>query len=71
MAGIGTMEKLAEKDDLILALNSGSSSLKFGIYCSQASDEEPLLIGSAEGIGHSNSIGDTHYVAEHHPDQVL
>jgi acetate kinase len=44
------------KDDLILALNSGSSSLKFGIYSSGSSDsdEQPLLSGSAEGIGHNN-----------------
>ncbi len=54
MAGSGIVKRLARKDDLILALNSGSSSLKFGIYCSEASDEEPLLTGSAEGIGHSN-----------------
>src|ERR1700732_3137302 len=54
MAGAGIVKRLARKDDLILALNSGSSSLKFGIYCSEASDEEPLLTGSAEGIGHSN-----------------
>ena len=47
-------EDLAGKDDLILALNSGSSSLKFGIYYRGASDEEPLMTGSAEGIGHSN-----------------
>jgi len=47
-------EELAGKDDLILALNSGSSSLKFGIYYRGASDEEPLMTGSAEGIGHSN-----------------
>jgi acetate kinase len=47
---------LTEKDDLILALNSGSSSLKFGIYSRGAgeSDEEPLLTGSAEGIGDDN-----------------
>src|SRR6202035_27737 len=54
MAGIGTMEKLAEKDDLILALNSGSSSLKFGIYYRGAADEELLLTGSASGIGRDN-----------------
>ena len=47
-------EELAGKDNLILALNSGSSSLKFGIYYRGASDEEPLMTGSAEGIGHSN-----------------
>src|ERR1700722_6958890 len=46
----------AEKDDLILALNSGSSSLKFGVYRRGASDadEEPVLRGSAEGIGRDN-----------------
>jgi acetate kinase len=54
MAGIGMVEKLARKDDLIFVLNSGSSSLKFGIYYRGASDEEALLTGSAEGIGHSN-----------------
>jgi len=48
------MEKLAEKDDLILVLNSGSSSLKFGIYRRGANDEEPLLTGSAAGIGRDN-----------------
>lgn len=41
----------AEKDGLILVLNSGSSSLKFGVYHRGASDEEPLLAGKAEGIG--------------------
>ncbi|MFZ0952444.1 MAG: hypothetical protein WAN17_09270, partial [Candidatus Sulfotelmatobacter sp.] len=44
----------AAKDDLILVLNSGSSSLKFGIYRRSASDEEPVLTGSAEGIGRGN-----------------
>ena len=48
------MKKPAEKNNLILALNSGSSSLKFGVYCRGASDEEPLLSGSADGIGHNN-----------------
>src|SRR5277367_3560118 len=42
------------KDDLILVLNSGSSSLKFGIYRRGASDEEAVLTGSAEGIGRAN-----------------
>ena len=54
MAGLGIVEKLARKDDLILVLNSGSSSLKFGIYYRGATDEEPLLAGSADGIGRSN-----------------
>ena len=47
-------EKLPRNDDLIFVLNSGSSSLKFGIYHRGASDEEALLTGSADGIGHSN-----------------
>lgn len=42
------------KDDPILALNSGSSSLKFGIYRRGVNDEEPLLTGSADGIGCNN-----------------
>jgi acetate kinase len=54
MARIGMVETLARKDDLIFVLNSGSSSLKFGIYYRGATDEEPLLTGSTEGIGHSN-----------------
>ncbi|MGA2375360.1 MAG: acetate/propionate family kinase [Candidatus Sulfotelmatobacter sp.] len=44
----------ARKDDLILVLNSGSSSLKFGIYRRGADDEEAVLTGSAEGIGRGN-----------------
>ncbi len=50
------MEPPTHKDDLILALNSGSSSLKFGIYYRGAGDgdEIPLLAGSAEGIGKDN-----------------
>jgi acetate kinase len=48
------MEKLAGKDDLILVLNSGSSSLKFGVYYRCANDEAPLLTGSAAGIGRDN-----------------
>jgi acetate kinase len=44
----------AKKDGLILVLNSGSSSLKFGIYKPGATDEEPLLTGSADGIGRDN-----------------
>jgi acetate kinase len=54
MARIGIMEILAGKDNLVLVLNSGSSSLKFGVYYRGADDEEALLTGSAEGIGHSN-----------------
>ncbi len=48
------VEKLPLKDDLIFVLNSGSSSLKFGMYYRGARDEEARLTGSADGIGHSN-----------------
>jgi len=48
------VEKLENKNDSILVLNSGSSSLKFGVYSHGANDEEPLLSGSAEGIGRAN-----------------
>jgi acetate kinase len=51
MAGVAMVEKLGRKDNLILVLNSGSSSLKFGIYRHNGSDEEPMLTGSADGIG--------------------
>ena len=54
MARIGIMEISEGKDNLVLVLNSGSSSLKFGIYYRRADDEEALLTGSAEGIGRSN-----------------
>jgi acetate kinase len=47
-------KELAKKDGPILVLNSGSSSLKFGIYRPGVTDEEPLLAGSAEGIGRDN-----------------
>ena len=42
------------KNELVFVLNSGSSSLKFGLYQRGASDEDALLTGSAEGIGHEN-----------------
>jgi len=56
VARIGIVEISSRKDDLILALNSGSSSLKFGVYGCSAGDgeEKPLLAGSAEGVGHGN-----------------
>src|SRR6266702_5837648 len=54
MGEVGMLEERAGKSDLILVLNSGSSSLKFGVYYRGASDEEPLLNGSAEGIGRSS-----------------
>jgi acetate kinase len=38
----------------ILVLNSGSSSLKFGLFGPGSADEELLLHGSAEGIGRAS-----------------
>jgi acetate kinase len=54
MGGIAVAASLPNQHQLILALNSGSSSLKFGIYGHGTSDEEPLLTGTADGIGHDN-----------------
>jgi acetate kinase len=58
MAKESVQNELIEKHGPILVLNSGSSSLKFGIYRRGATDgvndEEPLLTGSAEGIGRNN-----------------
>lgn len=51
MAGIIGVKNPENKNDLILVLNSGSSSLKLGVYTQGARDEEPLLTGSADGIG--------------------
>ena len=44
------------KDELILAVNSGSSSLKFGFYRSRGQECQPdlLLAGGASGIGRPN-----------------
>ena len=41
-------------NDTILVLNSGSSSLKFGLFRGRKDDEELLLEGSAQGIGHAD-----------------
>jgi acetate kinase len=54
MGGVAAVPGFAGKDDLILVLNSGSSSLKFGVYSRGASDEEAVLTGSADRIGPSN-----------------
>lgn len=54
MVEVGIVEKSVGQGDLILVLNSGSSSLKFGVYSPGENDEEPLLTGSADGIAHSN-----------------
>jgi acetate kinase len=47
------MQGIAQTD-LVLVVNSGSSSLKFGLFYHGSHDEEALLTGSAEGIGHSS-----------------
>src|ERR1700692_800712 len=39
---------------LVLALNSGSSSLKFAVFRSGNGDEGLILSGSADGIGHAD-----------------
>jgi acetate kinase len=44
-------QDLRADDALIFVVNSGSSSLKFGVYRKGPDDEEALLTGSAEGIG--------------------
>jgi acetate kinase len=38
----------------ILAINSGSSTLKFGLFTNESGEEQALLKGSAEGIGKQN-----------------
>jgi acetate kinase len=43
-----------QNDSLIFVVNSGSSSLKFGVYRKGSDDEEALLTGSADGIGDPN-----------------
>jgi acetate kinase len=53
MARGGMTDKPTQQDDLILVLNSGSSSLKFAVY-SKDNDEKLLLGGSADGIGRDN-----------------
>jgi acetate kinase len=49
-------EKGPNDDEVILAVNSGSSSLKFGLYRQAAGECGPelLLAGGASGIGHAN-----------------
>jgi acetate kinase len=51
VAEVDMAEASAAQDGLVLVLNSGSSSLKFGLYRRGASDEDPILFGSADGIG--------------------
>jgi len=37
--------------DAILSVNSGSSTLKFGLFVNDGADERPLATGAADGIG--------------------
>jgi acetate kinase len=48
------MQARSQKTGLILVLNSGSSSLKFGVYSSGPDGEAAELSGSADGIGRSD-----------------
>jgi acetate kinase len=41
-------------EECILVINTGSSSLKFGLYAEQNGDEQVLLNGLADGIGQSS-----------------
>jgi acetate kinase len=54
MGGVDAVSESGGKEDLILVLNSGSSSLKFGLYSRGEEDEEAILTGSADDIGHSD-----------------
>jgi acetate kinase len=55
MAGLSMAKGSTVESSPILAINSGSSSLKFGVYqrgvVGGVLDETPLLTGSANGIG--------------------
>jgi acetate kinase len=50
LAGIGVV-KDQSIGGLIFVLNSGLSSLRFAVYSLDATVEDPLLAGSASGIG--------------------
>jgi acetate kinase len=41
-------------DALVLAVNSGSSSLKFGLFAEKNGDEAVVLSGGADGVGQPN-----------------
>jgi acetate kinase len=42
---------MAAPDELVLAVNSGSSSLKFGLFAARNGDEAVVLRGGADGVG--------------------
>lgn len=45
---------MASPDGLVLAVNSGSSSLKFGLFAERDGDEAVVLRGGADGVGHAD-----------------
>jgi acetate kinase len=45
---------MASADGLVLAVNSGSSSLKFGLFAERNGEEAVVLRGGAEGVGKSD-----------------
>ena len=50
----GAPATVAESQSVVLTLNSGSSSLKFGLYRVSGAGTEELLTGAAEAIGDAN-----------------
>jgi acetate kinase len=48
------MPSRADENALILAINSGSSSLKLGFFREEHGDEQCLLMGTAERVGQQN-----------------
>lgn len=48
------MAAVNQGSELTLAINSGSSSLKFGLFRAAEGDPELVLAGGASGIGHSH-----------------
>ena len=55
------MKDAGGEQSLILVLNSGSSSLKFGVYCRGTGDEQVLLASSADGIGRRDGSLQIHF----------
>ncbi len=51
-------EELIKEQKLILAINSGSSSIKFGIFKNDGGDEAAVCTASVEGIGRANGSFD-------------
>ena len=52
-------------ESVVLALNSGSSSLKFGLYRVGPTNAELLLTGEAEAIGEEGSQFHTQNLRNH------